>query len=413
MHDVCDSVTFFPNTSHMDTGTSFRLMSIRPRQEFGDIQNLFSIAAIPIDGTFYPRLFELPRIGVIFDDAMEPVWEPSLFLADTAIRSRSVTGDTVRTYGEALLPWLEYLKSRGRDLSQATEEDLGIYRASISHKKVGNNNEYYASATVNLRVVVPALFHEWAQQKAVLESPLGLYLQRNPAVTQFHRLNVSARNRRAVATVRTQKVIRRLPTALSMEQISRILRVTPMPQRLMLKWCLATGIRRMEVTNLELKDLPLPEAVATSPDGFYRMQMVRKGGREHTVHVPSRLIEETNWFVLVERPKPSSIDARNKVFLNTSGKPVSKQTLTRTFRTSADSIGSAATLHHLRHTFAVHVLSTLERKHREGEELNSIKTLQVLLGHASVVSTEIYLQAMQTSSDAVMEALDYLYGADL
>lgn len=366
-----------------------------------------------MDETFHPRLFDVPRLGIIFDDAMGPVWEPTLFLADAAIRSRSVTGDTVRTYGEALLPWLEYMKSRDKDLSQATEEDLGVYRASVSHRKVGKNNENYASATVNLRIVVPALFHEWAQQKAVLESPLGEYLQRNPAVTQFNRLNVSARNRRAVATVRTQKVIRRLPTALSMEQISRILRVTAMPHRLMIKWCLATGIRRMEVTNLKLTDLPSPEELAASPDGFYRMQMVRKGGREHTVYVPIRLIEETNWFVLVERPKPSSIDAGNKVFLNKSGKPVSKQKLTRTFRTSADSIGSSATLHHLRHTFAVHVLNTLERKHHEGEELNSIKTLQVLLGHASVMSTEIYLQAMQTSSDAVMEALDYLYGADL
>lgn len=397
----------------MATCTNFRLISIRPRQDFEDIENLYSIGSVPFDDTLHFRLFDLPRVGIIFDDAAGPVWEPSLFLADTAIRSGSVTGDTVRTYGEALLPWLEYLKSQDKDLSQASEEDLGVYRASVSHKKDRNNNQSYASATVNLRVVVPALFHEWAQQKGVLESPLGNYLQRNPAVTQFGRLNSNPRNRRAKATVRTQKVIRRLPTALSMVQVSRILRLTPMPQCLMLKWCLVTGMRRMEVAALQLADLPSPEELAASPDGFYRMQMLRKGGRELTVHVPVRLIEETNWFVLVERPASSSIDGQNSVFLNKRGRPVSRQTLTRTFRNSADSIGSSATLHHLRHTFAVHVLSTLERKHREGEELNSIKTLQVLLGHASVMSTEIYLQAMETSSDAVMEALDYLYGADL
>jgi site-specific recombinase XerD len=45
--------------------------------------------------------------------------------------------------------------------------------------------------------------------------------------------------------------------------------------------------------------------------------------------------------------------------------------------------------------------------------MNSLKTLQVMLGHASVESTDLYLQAMETSSDAVMEALGYLYGASL
>lgn len=393
--------------------TNFRLISIRPRQDFEDIQNLYSMASVPFDETLHLRLFDLPRVGIIFEDAVGPVWEPSLFLADTAIRSRSMTGDTVRTYGEALLPWLEYLKSRDKDLSQATEEDLGVYRAAVSHKRVGPNNESYASATVNLRVVVPALFHEWAQEKGVLESALGDYLQKNPTISQFGRLNLSTRNRWAIVTIRTQKVIRRLPTALSMEQVSRILRLTPMPHRLMLKWCLATGMRRMEVGALELTHLPSPEELAASPDGLYRMKMLRKGGREHTIHVPIRLVEETNWFVLMERRAPSSIEAKKRVFLNKHGKPVSKQSLTRAFRKSADSIGSSATLHHLRHTFAVHVLSTLEQKHREGEELNSIKTLQVLLGHASVMSTEIYLQAMQTCSDAVMEALNHLYGADL
>lgn len=397
----------------MATSATIRLVSIRPQEDFGDVENLYSMASIATDKTFHLRLFDLPRVEIIFDNVTGPIWPPSLFLADTAIRSRSVTGDTVRTYGEALLPWLEYLKSRDKDLSQASEEDLGVYRASISHKKISENHEKYASTTVNLRVVVPALFHEWAQGKGVLDSPLGNFLQRNPATTQFERWNLSARNRRAVMTVRTPRVIRRLPTALSIEQVSRILRLTAMPLRLMLKWCLATGIRRMEVAKLTLSDLPLPDDLAASPDGFYRMQIMRKGGREHTVYVPIQLIEETNWFVLVERTERSSIDSENKLFLKNNGRPVSKQTLTRAFRKSADSIGSSATLHHLRHTFAVHVLTILERKHREGEELNSIKTLQVLLGHASIMSTEIYLQAMQTSSDAVMEALDYLYGADL
>ncbi|RAS17028.1 hypothetical protein BX591_1501 [Paraburkholderia bryophila] len=35
------------------------------------------------------------------------------------------------------------------------------------------------------------------------------------------------------------------------------------------------------------------------------------------------------------------------------------------------------------------------------------------MGHASFETTEIYLRAMDVTSDAVMQALDYLYGATL
>lgn len=388
------------------------LVSIRPKSEFKDTKNLYSLAAVPEEQTLNFRLFNLPVVGVVVERGVGPVWAPSLFLAEVAIRSGSITGDTVRTYGESLLPWLQYLKSRHVKLSDATEEHLGIYRASISHVAVDSLDRRYASSTINLRVVVAAKFHEWAQKKSVLLSPLGEFLLCHPATTQFQRLNRSMMQRRAVPSVRTLRVIRRLPTALSIEQISRILRITPMPQRLMLKWCLATGMRRVEVANLKLTDLPSPEQISASDNGLFRMQILRKGGREHTVHVPLKLLEETNWFTLIEREEPVQ-SAQNLVFLNKRGTQVSRQVLTRVFRQSADAVGTPATLHHLRHTFAVHVLNTLERRHCEGEVLNSIKTLQVLLGHASVTSTEIYLQAMQTSSDAVMEALDYLYGADI
>lgn len=72
-----------------------------------------------------------------------------------------------------------------------------------------------------------------------------------------------------------------------------------------------------------------------------------------------------------------------------------------------------APLHHLRHTFAVHVLRILESKANDGEELNSIKALQILLGHARIETSEIYLKAYQISGGATIAALDFLYGATL
>lgn len=394
----------------MSISQAYRSLLVRPRLAFGNIERLHLLAGVAPTLAFHARLFDLPLVAIIVDDEGAPVWEPTLFLAETALNSRSIMGDTVRTYAEALLPWLCYLRERNQIFSRVTEETLGEYRAKISHMVQGDNERKYASATVNQRVIVPAIFHEWGQRRGMMFSALGAYLERNPT-KPFK--GVATDRCRPFPKIRTPRVIRRLPTALSIEQLRRLLMVTPMPYRLMLRWCLATGMRRLEVSNLRLSDLPSPEQIASCTDGMLRIRILRKGSREHTVHVPASLLEETNWFVLTDRIKPVKISHKDFVFINRRGSPILRPAMSRCFRKSADAIGTEATLNHLRHTFAIHVLGILERRHSEGEELNSIKTLQVLLGHASLDSTEIYLQAMQTSSDAVIEALDYLYGSVL
>lgn len=397
----------------MDSNAAFKAVLIRPKADFGTIEQLHSLAGIPSGDPVTPRLFDLPLVAIVTDAEGMPIWEPTHFLADTALRSRSLLGDTVRTYSEALLPWLSYLKKRSIALSNVTEETLGEYRARIAHMSRSDTKEKYSSATVNQRIIVPACFHAWGQRRNSMPSPLGAYLESLASIdARLSSRRGGPARRLGPSRVTTPRVIRRLPTALSVEQIRRLFWVTPMPYRLMLRWAVATGMRRSEIVNLRITDLPTPEQIAQTSDDLIRIQIMRKGSRDLTVHVPSSLVEETNWFVLLERSKAKPTSEQH-VFLSERGFRISRQALTRIFRRSADAIGTNATLHHLRHTFAVHVLGILERRHEAGDALNSLKTLQVMLGHASLESTEIYLEAMQTSSDAVMEALNYLYGATL
>ena len=79
---------------------------------------------------------------------------------------------------------------------------------------------------------------------------------------------------------------------------------------------------------------------------------------------------------------------------------------------SAAEIGSRATLHHLRHTFAAHVLNFLESHKSEHSENNTLKTVQVLLGHSHIETTEIYLRALDITNPTVVAALDHLYGGN-
>lgn len=356
---------------------------------------------------FKPRLLQQPQVALLLDSEEQIVWAPTLFLAEQCIRSHSSTGDTVRSYGEALVAWLRFLESRGASPSSATEELLGLFRAELAQGSESNSRN-----TGNHRVTVAARFHLWGERSQKLQSPLGaLLLEWDGDIDRSCMGGLLGRAHRMRRPVRSAP-IKRLPQALSREAIARLFAIAPMPYRLMFKWAVTVGLRRFEICNLRVSDLPESEDLALSGDGLARLHIIRKGSKDTTVHVPVRLIEETRWYTLTDRPSPAPGEEAY-LFLNSRGRRISRKTLSNTFRACARSMNSTATLHHLRHTFATYVFRTLSTQERAGNDINPIKTLQVLMGHASVETTEIYLQAAETSSDAVMEALDYLYGATL
>ncbi|MFG6464170.1 tyrosine-type recombinase/integrase [Roseateles sp. DXS20W] len=314
----------------------------------------------------------------------------------------------MRSYVEALLVWLRFLDGRGCRLEEADEQIFAVFRSELVHAPRKPSGAPYASSTANHRISVVANLYLWAHERGVLRTPLGLFLvARAEANRGRSRLAPGIHYRRdSLAPV----VMRRMPRVLSYEEIQRLFIVARPPFRLMFKWALVTGLRRFEICDLRLDQLPGPDRIAVSRDGFVQVDILRKGSREVTVQVPVPLAEETNWYVLADRPSHAS-EAR--VFLGRHGAPVQRSCLSREFRRCADLLGTGATLHHLRHTFAVNVLSILERSESVDDPMNSIKTLQVLMGHASIESTEIYLRSIEASSEAVMEALSYLYGATL
>lgn len=377
----------------------YRLVAISPGRTAIDAQALMELEPrlAPLD-RIPGHLSCLPQVVLVEGPDGAPAWEPSLFLAHVAIRSNSITGDTVRTYGEALLPWLSYLSRRELTVETADEEAYGLYRAKLSQAtKAGGRR--YASATVNLRMVVPALFHEWGQRRSSFTSPLGAYL-----------VSLDSQDRREWSYFRRRtKVVRRIPVALTRDETSQIIRLASYPYALMWKWALVSGLRRFELCELKLDQLPSPEKIALS-DGMLQIRLLRKGGAELPVYLPAFLLEETNWYVLVDRAEPKSEADASFLFLTEKGARMSRQLLSRQFRAAADRVGSEATLHHLRHTFAVRLHSFLVGASAKDEEVNPQKTLQVLLGHAHFATSEIYLTASSLAHDAVRAALDSIFG---
>jgi integrase len=387
-----------------------RILFIRPNKDFGSVSQCCRLATVlgPIDFSF--RYFDAPLLAFLLNAEGEPVWKPTIYLSYCAVRSRSATGDTIRSYAEALQVWLRFLDQSNVDLERATEDTLGAFRSQLVHRPM-RTGKTYASATANHRVSVVCGFYLWGQESGTFHTSLGAFLaarNKNLHNQNGTRSALMALMPRSLAPA----VIRRLPRALSYEEIHLLFQQVPQPYRLIFKWALLTGLRRFEICGLTIRQLPSPRQIELSRDGFVQINVLRKGSRDTTSYVPVKLVEETRWYILADRAAPHS-DGSSAIFLNQRGRPIARSSVSRTFRKHADRIGTNATFHHLRHTFAINVLKILEMAELKGQATNSLKTLQVLMGHSSFESTEIYLRAMDVSSDSVMQALDYLYGATI
>jgi site-specific recombinase XerD len=338
------------------------------------------------------RYWALPLVAMITDAAGLPVWAPTMYLARSAMRGRGVTGDTARTYGESLLHWMRYVAGENHTLATVTEELFQGYRIQLAHSPEMN----VRANTATLRLTVAAQFHLWCESNG-WQSPLGSYLMEREKAEWKRSL--------------TLRKMARHPRLLFPDEIKALFQLARQPYRLAFRWGLATGLRRFEVANLRISLLPSPEQLGKNEDGLSALTITRKGGGETSIYVPNSLIEETHWFLMTGRnpPKPEYEDV---VFIDRTGEPLSRQALSREFRRCANLIGSDATLHHLRHTFAITVLRNLDQldSNRVEDAPNTLKTLQVLLGHSRCETTEIYLRAVQMTSNDVRSALERLYG---
>jgi integrase/recombinase XerD len=182
---------------------------------------------------------------------------------------------------------------------------------------------------------------------------------------------------------------RRLPRALGETELVRLLE-TPdvstlrgLRDRAMLSVAYAAGLRVSELVRLELGDLDLKRGV---------VQALGKGGKRRLVplgevallHLEAYLKARADDDAARADKKRAGRVARNDklVFRSPRGGPLTRQGFWKIVGQHARAAGlrGGAHPHQLRHSFATHLL-------RGGADLRSVQTL---LGHAHVVTTEIY-----------------------
>lgn len=179
--------------------------------------------------------------------------------------------------------------------------------------------------------------------------------------------------------IRAPKSGRKLPDVLSVAEIDRMIASvdvsTPKGRRdsAMLEVLYSCGLRVSELVALRLSDLFFGE-------GYIRV--VGKGNKQRLVPISSTARDRIQIWLDDRRTMQTTSKGRELVFLNNRGGGLTRVMLFTIIRTAAERAGitSAVSPHTLRHSFATHLL--------EGGA--SIRQVQELLGHESIVTTEIY-----------------------
>ncbi len=184
-----------------------------------------------------------------------------------------------------------------------------------------------------------------------------------------------------------------LPGILSRDEVERLLAqpdtrtARGQRDRAMLEVLYATGLRVSELVRLKISSMNL-EA------GYVRT--LGKGSKERVVPVGGRALEATRRYLSDGRRKLAKTGQCPLLFLNPSGRGISRQGFWKIIRKYGVKAGirKRITPHSIRHSFATHLLEA-------GADLRSV---QVMLGHEDISTTQIYTHVTRERLKKVHEA---------
>ena len=255
---------------------------------------------------------------------------------------------TLESYSRDLMRFLRYMESAGKKNVSGADTAL-ILQYLIGLRDAGLGSRSRARHLVSLR----GFYRFLVQEKIIGHDP--------------------------VKQVDLPKTTLKLPDVLSVDEIQLLLN-TPDSRKpagirdaAMLEMLYAAGLRVSELTFLRVQDVNL-EA------GFVRV--LGKGSKERIVPIGMYAIEKVRSYLQAARGALLKEIASPYLFVARAGKPITRQGFWKRLKQYALSAGlkKRVTPHSLRHSFASHLL--------EGGA--DLRTVQVMLGHVDISTTQIY-----------------------
>jgi len=282
----------------------------------------------------------------------------------TSLRDeRGYSNNTVVAYRNDLGQFARFLTEQRRMTSwdSVGKEDLDAYVNSL------RNEREYASATVARKVAATkSFFHYLVNQEILRDDP--------------------------TATLDSPKVRRYLPTSISEEEVSRLLKAPQghktaraVRDTALLEILYATGMRVSEVVGLDVDNVDLIDR---------HVQCTNRNKRRR-LPIHQRASDALKAYLEGGRLELLRDENETALFLNHRGRRLTRQGLWLIIKKYVEEVGidPSVTPHTLRHSFATHLL-------RGGAD---VREVQGLLGHANISTTQVYAQ---TSEEKLRQTYD-------
>ncbi len=274
-------------------------------------------------------------------------WNAALADYDRDLRARGSAERTRRAYGVDLGGFVEWVGPQGLGPTDVRHRDVRRYAAGLSSAGA-------APATV-------------ARKLAAIRGLYGFLVRTERAGSNPAEL------------VSSPKRSEKLPRVLTAEQMRTLLEQIPastpleLRDRAMLELAYSCGLRCEEIVNLDLGSIDFESE---------QLRVLGKGSKERLLPVGEpaqraleRYLQKGRRALAVEPREPA-------LFLSKSGRRLSNSDVTRRLGlwTREAALAAGVSPHSLRHSFATHLL--------EGGA--DLRTIQELLGHASISTTQVY-----------------------
>ena len=267
------------------------------------------------------------------------------------IHVRNLADNSIVGYVSDLKSFLAHIEKLG--ISEFSELKLTHIRSWLANLQSTGATR----ATLARRIVSMRAFTYWAASQGWISEDIGAQL----AIPKPHKTLPDVLNLAQTETVLAAIAAKagEDPTPLNIRDLA------------MIEVLYASGIRVSELCGLNFVDFDTSRNT---------LQVLGKGNKQRVVPIGIPAVTALENWLKVGRPELANKDSEIAIFIGSRGKRIDQRTVREVVYDAMAAIGSHMSPHGLRHTAATHLL--------EGGA--DLRTVQEILGHASLATTQIY-----------------------
>ena len=261
---------------------------------------------------------------------------------------KKVSSNTLQSYKRDLKQFAKYLEENEENYNQLTDEEIKEYIKYM--EKIGKKPSTISRGLASIR----SFYQYEVKNKLIEKDPTD--------------------------GIQSPKIEKRVPNVLTSNEVALLLEqpknvdLKGTRDKAMLEFAYATGMRVTEIISLNVEDVNLETGYVTC----------KNGKKERTIPIGNMSLKALKDYIANARGTMIKDENEKALFVNVNGQRLTRQGFWKIIKYYKEQahIEKDITPHVLRHSFATHLL-------QNGADLKSIQTM---LGHSDILSTQIYMQ---------------------